>query len=374
MKVIVAAAGTGGHINPAIAIANKIKEKEPDSEIVFIGTPRGLENDLVPRAGYELKTIDVYGIKRKLDLDNIKRLYKTIKSIKDVEKIIKDFKPDVMIGTGGYICVSVGLAAHKKNIPIVLHESNAFPGVAVKLLAKESARVLLGFEVAKERIDKKAKIVVTGTPTKITNNRLTESEKAKIKSNLGLKENVPTVLVFGGSQGAQTINKTIIGIIENKLNKRYQILWAAGKKNYEEIKEALKAKGLNIDSLENAKIMPYIYNMQEAMEISDLIVSRSGAMTITEISNLGKPSILIPLPNVSQDHQTYNAKVLENVGAAKIIKNDELKKENLNEEIEKIIKNPELMHKMEEKAISKSVKNVQEKIYAEIKKIVKGGK
>ena len=171
MKVIVAAAGTGGHINPAIAIANKIKEKEPDSEIVFIGTPRGLENDLVPRAGYELKTIDVYGIKRKLDLDNIKRLYKTIKSIKDVEKIIKDFKPDVMIGTGGYICVSVGLAAHKKNIPIVLHESNAFPGVAVKLLAKESVRVLLGFEEAKERIDKKAKIVVTGTPTKITNNR-----------------------------------------------------------------------------------------------------------------------------------------------------------------------------------------------------------
>ena len=370
MKVIVAAAGTGGHINPAIAIANKIKEKEPDSEIVFIGTPRGLENDLVPRAGYELKTIDVYGIKRKLDLDNIKRLYKTIKSIKDVEKIIKDFKPDVMIGTGGYICVSVGLAAHKKNIPIVLHESNAFPGVAVKLLAKESARVLLGFEEAKERIDKKAKIVVTGTPTKITNNRLTESEKAKIKSNLGLKENVPTVLVFGGSQGAQTINKTIIGIIENKLNKRYQILWAAGKKNYEDIKEALKAKDLNIDSLENAKIMPYIYNMQEAMEISDLIVSRSGAMTITEISQIGRPAIFIPFPFAAENHQEYNAKVLKNVGAAEIILDKDLNVEKLNKKIEKIVLDKNKVKKMGDNAKKISKNNVEDKIFEEIKSAI----
>ena len=148
-------------------------------------------------------------------------------------------------------------------------------------------------------------------------------------------------------------------------------MWATGPKQYDLIKERLENEHLNINHIKNMKIVPYIYNMEEVMNLSDVIVARSGAMTITEISNLGKPSILIPLPNVSQDHQTYNAKVLENVGAAKIIKNDELKKENLNEEIEKIIKNPELMHKMEEKAISKSVKNVQDKIYKEIKKVVK---
>ena len=143
MKVVIAAAGTGGHINPGIAIANKIMEKEPDSKIIFIGTPRGLENDLVPRAGYELKTIDAYGINRKINLDNIKRLYKTTKSVEEAKKILKEFKPDVVIGTGGYICVSVGIAANRLKIPIVLHESNAFPGVAIKLLSKKAKAVLL---------------------------------------------------------------------------------------------------------------------------------------------------------------------------------------------------------------------------------------
>ena len=141
MRVVIAAAGTGGHINPAIAIANKIKEKEPDSKIIFVGTPRGLENDLVPRAGYELRTVDAYGIRRKINLDNIKRLFKMFKAVKDSEKIIREFKPDVVIGTGGYICVAVGTAAVKENVPIVLHESNAFPGVAIKLLAKDASKV-----------------------------------------------------------------------------------------------------------------------------------------------------------------------------------------------------------------------------------------
>ena len=186
-----------------------------------------------------------------------------------------------------------------------------------------------------------------------------------------MSEKLPIVLIFGGSQGAQKINEAVVGILKEKLNQKYQIVWATGPKQFDIVKEELKKSSIDIEKVQNAKILPYIYNMEEIMNISDIIVARSGAMTITEISNLGKPSILIPLPNVSQDHQTYNAKVLENVGAAKIIKNDELKKENLNEEIEKIIKNPELMHKREEKAISKSVKNVQDKIYKEIKKVVK---
>ena len=372
MKVIVAAAGTAGHINPGLAIANKIKEKEPNSEIMFIGTSRGLENDLVPRAGYELKTIEAYGFSKQISIQNFKKICTTLKATGKAREIIRKFKPDVIVGTGGYICGPVVWAAKKEKIPVVLHESNAFPGKAVKMLAKKADTVLISFEEARSRIPNAKNIVFTGAPVKIEKKEYTNEQKKKILQTGGLKEDFPTVLIFGGSQGAQKINESITGILENKLNKDYQIIWATGPKQYNIIKEELSKKKLDIEKIQNAKILPYIYNMEEIMNVSNVIVARSGAMTITEISNLGKPSILVPLPNVSQDHQLYNAKVLENVGAAKIILNNELTKDNLNTEIEKIIKNPDLMKKMEEKALSKSVKNVQENIYKEISKVRKG--
>ena len=371
MRVIVAAAGTAGHINPGLAIANKIKEKEPDSEIIFIGTTRGLENDLVPRAGYELKTIEAYGLSKQISIQNFKKICTTLKATGKARKVIQEFKPDVIVGAGGYICGPVVWAAKKEKIPVVLHESNAFPGKAVKFLAKKADTVLISFEEARSRITSAKNIVFTGTPVKIEKKIYTQEERKIILNTGGLKENLPTILVFGGSQGAQKINEAIIGILENKLNKQYQIIWATGPKQYNIIKEQLAQKNIDIENIQNAKILPYIYNMEEIMNVSNVIVARSGAMTITEISNLGKPSILVPLPNVSQDHQLYNAKVLENVGAAKIILNNDLTKDNLNTEIETIIKNPELMKKMEEKALSKSVKNVQENIYKEISKVIK---
>ena len=370
MRVIVAAAGTAGHINPGLAIANKIKEEEPNSEIIFIGTTRGLENDLVPRAGYELKTIEAYGLSKKISIENFRKICVTLKATGKARNIIREFKPDVIVGAGGYICGPVVWAANKEKVPVVLHESNAFPGKAVKMLAKKAETVLISFEEARVRINAK-NIVFTGTPVKIEKKQYTKEQKTKILQNVALQNNLPILLVFGGSQGAQKINEAVIGILEKKLNKDYQIIWATGPKQYEVIKKELSKKNINIENVKNAKILPYIYNMEEIMNVSNVIVARSGAMTITEISNLGKPSILIPLPNVSQDHQLHNAKVLENVGAAKIILNDDLDKDNLNVEIEKIISNPELMHKMEEKAFSKSVKNVQENIYREIKKIVR---
>ncbi len=371
MRVIVAAAGTAGHINPGLAIANKIKEKEPDSEIIFIGTTRGLENDLVPRAGYKLKTIEAYGLSKKISIENFKKMYVTLKATNKARDIIKEFKPDIVVGAGGYICGPVVWAAKKEKIPVILHESNAFPGKAVKMLAKKAETVLISFEEARNRIPRAKNIVFTGTPVKIEKKDYTEEEKNKILQNIGIKDDKPIILIFGGSQGAKKINEAIIGILENNLNKEYQIIWATGPKQYDNIKEELSKKKLDINNVKNAKILPYIYNMEEVMNISNVIVARSGAMTITEISNLGKPSILVPLPNVSQNHQLYNAKVLENVGAAKIILNDDLKKDNLNIEIEKIIKNPDLMNKMGKAAFSKSVKNVPEKIYKEIKKIVR---
>ena len=374
MKVIISAAGTGGHINPGIAIANKIKEKEPDSEIVFFGTDRGLENDLVPRAGYKLLTIEAYGIQPKITLKNIRQIIKTMKSSKIVKKFIDDFKPDIVIGTGGYICGPVFSAANAKKIPTVLHESNAYPGRAVRMFAKKADRIFVGFEEAKSKLPDSSKVIVTGTPTKIKKMEFSNDTRKKMLSDLGLNDTLPVILIFGGSQGAQRINENVTDLIINEYNKNYQIIWATGPKPFDIVKEKLKEHDLDIENIKNAKILPYIYNMEEIMNISDIIVARSGAMTITEISNLGKPSILIPLPNVSQDHQLRNAEVLQKIGAAQIILNNELEKDILNKEIIEIASNKVKMKEMGEKASTKSVKNVQEKIYAEIKKIVKGGK
>lgn len=370
MKVVIAAAGTAGHINPGLAIANKIKQEEPKSEITFIGTTRGLENDLVPRAGFNLKTIDAYGLSKKLTIENIKKMYKTLKGYGEAKKILKDLKPDIVIGTGGYICGATILAAHNLKIPTMLHESNSFPGKAVKLLAKKTDVILISFEDAKERIPNAKKIVHTGTPVKIKKQEYTNSQIEKLKKELGLNNEKPLVLIFGGSQGAQKINEAIMGIIKNKLNKEYQIIWATGPKQYDIIKEKLEDANININYIENTKIVPYIYNMEEIMNVSDLIVSRSGAMTITEIANLAKPSILVPLPNVSGDHQMYNAKVLANKNAAIIIKNDDLNTVDLNTKIKEIVLDKNKKEQMGKNAFKVSTKNVEEKIGQEIKELI----
>ena len=228
MKVIVAAAGTAGHINPAIAIANKIKQKNPNSEIIFIGTKRGLENDLVPRAGYELKTIEAYGLSKNITIQSIKNNIKTLKGISQAKKIVKKFSPDIVIGTGGYICGAAILAAKKYKIPTLLHESNAFPGKAVKMLSKKVDTILISFEEARKNLPDAKNIVLTGTPTKIKNLNLNIKQKNDILRKLGLKQEKPVVLIFGGSQGAKAINDVIVEIINKKMNKNYQIIWAPG--------------------------------------------------------------------------------------------------------------------------------------------------
>ena len=335
------------------------------------GTTRGLENDLVPRAGYELKTIDAYGLSKKISIENLKKLYKTFKGIGEAKKIVKEFKPDIVIGTGGYICGAVVMAAKANNVPVLLHESNAFPGKAVKMLSKKADTILVSFEDAKKRIPNCKNVVFTGTPVKIKKREYSINERHRIIGEIGLNETKPIILIFGGSQGAQKINEALTDIIEQKKNKNYQIIWATGPKQFDIIKSELSKKSININNIANCKILPYIYNMEEVENISDVVIARSGAMTITEIANLSKPSILIPLPNVSNDHQMYNAKVLENVGAAKIIKNDELNGSLLNDEIEKIILDKEKCIKMGEAAYTVSNENVEDKIYDEIKKLVK---
>lgn len=371
MKVIVAAAGTGGHINPAIAIANKIKQEEPHSKIVFFGTKRGIENDLVTRAGYELKHIEAYGLKKEISINNFKNIIKTVKSTKTVKKFIDKFKPDLVIGTGGYICGPVFAAANSRHIPTILHESNAFPGKAVRMFAKKADKVLVGFEEAKKMLPKNTKVVTTGNPTKVQKREIPEDRKQELLKELKLKNNLPIILVTGGSQGAQRINEAILEIISQKLNKDYQILWATGPKQYDIMTENFKQKNLDINNLENATVLPYIYNMEEILNLMDLEVCRSGAMTITELSNVGKPAIFIPLPSVGANKQEDNARVLEKLGAARVILNNELDYNKLNVTIYELISKSALLSEMGHKAIKIEAKNVEDKIYKEIKKIVK---
>ena len=369
MKVIIAAAGTAGHINPGIAIANKIKKEIPNSKIIFIGTIRGLENDLVPRAGYELKTIEAYGIQKRINITNIKNFLKTIKGFSEAKEIIKEEKPDLVIGTGGYICGAVLTAAAKQNIPTMLHESNAYPGLAVRMLAKRTTTIMVGFKEAKEKLTKAKRVVLTGTPTKISNTRI---DKDKVKKDLGITNDLPIVLIFGGSQGAKAINDIVLQIIKNKLNKNYQIIWAPGKNQYEIIKSELLKENIDINNEKNAKIIPYIYNMQEMMAISDLIIARSGAMTITELSIMEKPAIFIPLPSRNANRQEDNARVLEKLNAARVILEEDLSCDKLEETIEQLIVDRKELEQMGKNGAEIAIDNAEDKIFEEIKNIFKG--
>ena len=371
MRVIIAAAGTAGHINPGIASANKIKEKQKNSEIIFIGTTRGLENNLVPRAGYKLKTIDAYGLSKKINLENIKKMIKTVKGIKQAQKIVDEFKPDIVIGTGGYICGAVILAAKKAKVPRILHESNAFPGKAVKMLSKKVNKILVGFEEAKARLPEPEKVVVTGNPSKIKKEFLSETERKIELNRIKLNGDLPVVLIFGGSQGAKKINEAVLEIIKKEKNKTYQIIWAPGPTQYDSIKNVLEEEHRSIQNIKGVRIEPYIYDMEKMMNIADLVVARSGALTITEIAIVGKPAIFIPLPNVSQNHQEYNAKVLESKGAAKIIQNEELTGETLNNQIKELIQDKNKLIQMGNNANTIAKENVEEKIYLDMEKLLR---
>ena len=347
MKVVIAAAGTAGHINPGIAIANKIKKEEPDSKIIFIGTTRGLENDLVPRAGYELKTINAYGITRELKIKNIKRFLATMKSKKEAKIILEEFKPDIVIGMGGYICMPTISVANRLGIPTILHESNAFLGIATKLLSKSVKSVLIGFEEARARLKNAKRVVLTGNPIKIDKIKV---DLSIIRKEYNMINPYPIILVFGGSQGAKKINDVLIDIISKKLNEKYNIIWATGASAYDNVKEEINSNGLNINNIDKVKVLPYIYNMEELMNACDMLVCRSGSMTIAEIAKIGKPAIFIPFPFATENHQEYNAKVLEEKGAAKIILDKELTSEKLNDLINDIIKDENKLIEMSKNA------------------------
>lgn len=340
MRVIFACAGTGGHINPAIAIANLIKEKYNNSEFLFIGTKNGLENKLVIQAGFKIKHIRTGKIIRSITFKNVKQLYNAYLGTFDTKRILKEFKPDLVIGTGGYICVPVMFAAKSLKVPYMLHESNSLPGVSVKLFAKNAKCVMVGFKETTEKLKYKENVVYTGSPAKFDKIKYDNLDVAVCKKKLGITTNKKyIVLVTCGSQGAVKINETLLELLKKYQDEDIYYILVTGDKNYDEIcKEKSKVESQINKSLdEYIKLERFVFDMDKMYKISDLCVTRAGAMTVTELKLSNKKAILIPLPSAAENHQYYNAKVLENLGYGEILEQKKLSVETLHNLVRKML-------------------------------------
>lgn len=349
MKVILSGGGTGGHIYPALTIADQIKKLKPEAEIIFVGTKHGLEKDIVPRYGYTLKFIEVAGFKRSLSLDTLRSIYKLFEGLYDAYKVIKDEKPDLVIGTGGYVCGPVVFMAALKNIPCCIQEQNAMPGVTNKILAGYVKKVFLGYKEAEKYFaGKSAALEYTGNPIRT---EILDREREAGYTELGLDPKKKTVLVSGGSRGARSIN-TAMQDVELALSGRtdVQVLHATGEANYEQYMTEIEKKG-EIGS--NIIIKPYLHNMPTALAVADIAVFRAGAIGLAELMAKGIPSILVPYPYATANHQEFNAKAVEAKGAAKVILDKELTGEKILEVVEQL-----LLHENELKSMTEAAKKL----------------
>ncbi|MBQ5321781.1 MAG: undecaprenyldiphospho-muramoylpentapeptide beta-N-acetylglucosaminyltransferase [Oscillospiraceae bacterium] len=366
MRVLLAGGGTGGHINPALAIANEIKKNEPDSEILFAGTPKGMEAKLVPQAGYNFTTIKVAGFQRKLTpyniYRNIKALWYLVFSGARAARIIKSFKPDIVIGTGGYVSGPIVKKAQNLGIKTAIHEQNAFPGVTTKLLAPAADAVMLAFPKAKEFLPESCKFHITGNPIRES---ILLARKDKSRKALGLDDRF-CLLSFGGSLGAETINRVASEVIALNIGE-FNHIHATGKYGTELVPELLKKKG--IENLPSGTIVrEYIDNMDECLAAADLVVCRAGAITLSELAAAGKPAVLIPSPNVAENHQFKNAKAVEENGAALVYEDKNIDYEAVAKDIVSLINDKNKVKTLEKNASANAIVDANERIY----KIIKG--
>lgn len=343
MKVLISGGGTAGHINPALAIAARLRDIH-NTEILFIGTEKGLESELVPKAGFKIEYIEVSGLIRKLTLKNITVVRKYLSAISKCKKIIKDFQPDVVVGTGGYVCAPVMQAAHSLKIPSLIHEQNVIPGVTVKMCAKTCDVLATSFSETTSYLSPsvKPKCVLTGNP--IRENMLNTS-RSDARRALSLDER-PLVVIFGGSLGAAVISNTTAELINSYDLTSVQLIFGTGKRYYASVLEKVSDKPLGY----SIKVVPYINNMEQVLPAADLVVSRAGALTVSELTALGVPSVLIPSPNVAHNHQTFNARALEADGAAVMLPEAELTAEKLYNTMFKILNDKTSLSTMAEKA------------------------
>lgn len=350
MNVAFAAGGTGGHINPALAIADKLKEVFPDTKILFIGSPDGLESKLVKKAGYDFAPVKMAGIQRKLTPHNIKlnvqAVHYYLNAGKCIRKIFDGFSPDLVIGTGGYVTGTVLKTALKCGIKTALHESNSLPGVSTKMLASKADLVMLGTEDAKKHLGECKKCVVTGNPLR---NNIPIEEKSAARKRLGLPDCL-TILSAGGSQGASRINEAVVHLFSYEQKKgNINHIHGYGKHGKDTFMQSLVENGVDPDN-EHFIIKEYIDNMYTCMCASDLIITRAGAMTLTELMAIGRASILIPYPYAAENHQYYNALTLQNANAGRIIDDKELTGAVLIDTVTKLADDPELLKLMSENA------------------------
>lgn len=359
MKAIVTGGGTGGHIYPAVSIAKEIKRRYQDAEIIFVGTEKGLESKIVPQEGFVLKTIKVRGFERRLTMKNALAIKEAAFSLGAVKKIIKEFKPDIVIGTGGYVCGTVMLTAALMGIPTMIHESNAFAGMTNKLLARFMDVVALNFEEAAKYFKSSRKLVITGNPIRKDMLHITKQQGL---SELSLLENIPLIFVTGGSRGARSINQNVLELADYCARTgKLQLLHMTGDTQYNAVLQSYKQRNIPIDS-KYIKIVPYLHNMPYALAAADLLICRCGAMTLSELTALGKPSVLIPFPHSADNHQEYNARAMENKGAALLMLEKELTPEKLSHTVIQLMEDKERLEAMRQNSRKLGVCNADEKI------------
>lgn len=363
MNIILSGGGTAGHVSPALAVAEKILQSDKKSKILFIGREGGGENDAVLKLGLELKTLKIQGIKRKLSIDNLRVLYRALKARGDAQKIIKDFSPDVILGTGGYVCWPVIKAGIKMGIPTAVHESNLSPGLTTKMLASKCDIIFLNHSDTKNFLPARAKSITVGNPLRAD---FKITDRINARKSLGIKDDEFLILSFGGSIGAEKLNEIVIDFMQSCSikDKKIKHIHAVGRRYFDKYKDNPLAKGEN-----GCRILPYIEDMPRMLSASDVVISRAGAMTISEIAAVGVASILIPSPNVSDNHQFKNASKLEEVGAALLIEEKNLSLESLKSAVTSL-KNDKNARKNKAKQIKRfDTPNAAEVIINELKKL-----
>jgi UDP-N-acetylglucosamine--N-acetylmuramyl-(pentapeptide) pyrophosphoryl-undecaprenol N-acetylglucosamine transferase len=343
IRVLIAGGGTSGHINPAIAIADCIRQADPESVIEFCGTERGLENDIVPRSGYILHPIRATGIPSKPSLKMAKAFADFAAGRKTSISIIRSFKPDVVVGTGGYVCAPLVAAAYHVHIPVLLHEQNAFPGRSNLLMSKKANIVCTSFPGMESSFPKARTVIFTGNPVK---KEFFETTKKAARNELNIADNIRVLLAMGGSLGSRTINQSVVGLSQLIEGAQIHIILSAGKQQFSALGDIISAVNDKID------IKEYIYNPHIYMAAADILICRSGAITCAEVAALGIPSIMIPYPFAAGDHQTYNARVFEKEGAAIIMRDADVSAKSLYDAVMPIIDDQPRMQKMSESAKS----------------------
>ncbi len=364
MRVILAGGGTAGHCNPAIAIASIIKAKNKDAEILFVGNAGKIEETLVQKAGFAFKAVQTQGFRRKLTLDNLKTVQLYLKARSDCRALIREFKPDIVIGTGGYVSGPVVAAAQSLGIPTCIHEQNAYPGVTSKMLARKADIVFISFPGSEQYFGKTKKMILSGNPLR---EEILSTTREEARAKLGLPEDAFYLLSFAGSLGALEINRAMVEFIaENAKKKDFYHTHATGDRGWAWMPDALRDKGFDVEKKGPVSVQAYLYDMPLHLAAADAVISRAGAITLGELTALGKPAVLIPSPNVTHNHQYYNARSLSDRGGAILLEEKELSAGRLYELVLGLKEHPEQRAALSRHAMELALPQAAEVIYNEI--------